>query len=259
MFCRRAWQRVAPLTRRTFEPATRNAVPARKMSFGVPGGSFNTTYFVLCGGGLTAALVYAYKTINSDTERYENRLASMGSTAKAAPAAEVTEVIRESVSAPAGEAEVTKVIGESVSAPAGEAEVIGESVSAPMGEAEVIGESVSAPTGEAEVTEVIGESVSAPAGEAEVTEVIGESEETRAEPEAAVEVVSEEAANEACGEAAAAAAAEEPAPPVAAEAGPESTAVPGEAVAMETPAETQTAERAGTAAVEGVAVPEAAA
>eukprot|EP00066_Takifugu_rubripes_P021449 XP_011610715.1 PREDICTED: uncharacterized protein LOC101068179 isoform X10 [Takifugu rubripes] len=214
MFCRRAWQRVAPLTRRTFEPATRNAVPARKMSFGVPGGSFNTTYFVLCGGGLTAALVYAYKTINSDTERYENRLASMGSTAKAAPAAEVTEVI---------------------------------------------GESVSAPTGEAEVTEVIGESVSAPAGEAEVTEVIGESEETRAEPEAAVEVVSEEAANEACGEAAAAAAAEEPAPPVAAEAGPESTAVPGEAVAMETPAETQTAERAGTAAVEGVAVPEAAA
>eukprot|EP00066_Takifugu_rubripes_P021447 XP_011610713.1 PREDICTED: uncharacterized protein LOC101068179 isoform X8 [Takifugu rubripes] len=231
MFCRRAWQRVAPLTRRTFEPATRNAVPARKMSFGVPGGSFNTTYFVLCGGGLTAALVYAYKTINSDTERYENRLASMGSTAKAAPAAEVTEVIRESVSAPAGEAEVTKVIGESVSAP----------------------------TGEAEVTEVIGESVSAPAGEAEVTEVIGESEETRAEPEAAVEVVSEEAANEACGEAAAAAAAEEPAPPVAAEAGPESTAVPGEAVAMETPAETQTAERAGTAAVEGVAVPEAAA
>lgn len=28
------------------------------MSFGVPGGSFNTTYFVLCGGGLTAALVY---------------------------------------------------------------------------------------------------------------------------------------------------------------------------------------------------------
>eukprot|EP00066_Takifugu_rubripes_P021446 XP_011610712.1 PREDICTED: eukaryotic translation initiation factor 3 subunit B-like isoform X7 [Takifugu rubripes] len=245
MFCRRAWQRVAPLTRRTFEPATRNAVPARKMSFGVPGGSFNTTYFVLCGGGLTAALVYAYKTINSDTERYENRLASMGSTAKAAPAAEVTEVIRESVSAPAGEAEVTKVIGESVSAPAGEAEVIGESVSAP--------------TGEAEVTEVIGESVSAPAGEAEVTEVIGESEETRAEPEAAVEVVSEEAANEACGEAAAAAAAEEPAPPVAAEAGPESTAVPGEAVAMETPAETQTAERAGTAAVEGVAVPEAAA
>eukprot|EP00066_Takifugu_rubripes_P021445 XP_011610711.1 PREDICTED: fibrous sheath CABYR-binding protein-like isoform X6 [Takifugu rubripes] len=257
MFCRRAWQRVAPLTRRTFEPATRNAVPARKMSFGVPGGSFNTTYFVLCGGGLTAALVYAYKTINSDTERYENRLASMGSTAKAAaPAAEVTEVIGESVSAPAGEAEV---IGESVSAPMGEAEVIGESVSAPTGEAEVIGESVSAPTGEAEVTEVIGESVSAPAGEAEVTEVIGESEETRAEPEAAVEVVSEEAANEACGEAAAAAAAEEPAPPVAAEAGPESTAVPGEAVAMETPAETQTAERAGTAAVEGVAVPEAAA
>lgn len=28
------------------------------MAFGVPGGSTNMTYFVLCGGGLTAAVVY---------------------------------------------------------------------------------------------------------------------------------------------------------------------------------------------------------
>lgn len=28
------------------------------MAFGVPGGSSNMTYFVLCGGGLTAAVVY---------------------------------------------------------------------------------------------------------------------------------------------------------------------------------------------------------
>lgn len=32
--------------------------PVRHMALGVPGGSFNKTYFVLCGGGLTAALVY---------------------------------------------------------------------------------------------------------------------------------------------------------------------------------------------------------
>lgn len=31
--------------------------PVRHMASGLPGGSFNTTYFVLCGG-LTAALVY---------------------------------------------------------------------------------------------------------------------------------------------------------------------------------------------------------
>lgn len=35
-----------------------SAAPVRRMAFGVPAGSFNTTYFVLCGGGLTAALVY---------------------------------------------------------------------------------------------------------------------------------------------------------------------------------------------------------
>ncbi|TNM85395.1 hypothetical protein fugu_007666 [Takifugu bimaculatus] len=76
--------------------------PVRLMASGLPGGSFNTTYFVLCGGGLTAALVYAYKTINSDTERYESRLAAAPA-AEPAPA-EVAEVIPESVSAPPEEA-----------------------------------------------------------------------------------------------------------------------------------------------------------
>ncbi|XP_056892274.1 uncharacterized protein LOC130527620 isoform X2 [Takifugu flavidus] len=109
MFCRQAWKRAAPLARRVFKPAPRNGAPVRLMASGLPGGSFNTTYFVLCGGGLTAALVYAYKTINSDTERYESRLAGMGSTDKATPAAEpapaeVAEVIPESVSAPPEEA-----------------------------------------------------------------------------------------------------------------------------------------------------------
>eukprot|EP00066_Takifugu_rubripes_P021469 XP_011610735.1 PREDICTED: skin secretory protein xP2-like isoform X1 [Takifugu rubripes] len=113
MFCRQAWKRAAPLARRVFKPAPRNGAPVRLLASGLPGGSFNTTYFVLCGGGLTAALVYAYKTINSDTERYESRLAGMGSTDKgqfeatpvAEPApAEVAEVIPESVSAPPEEA-----------------------------------------------------------------------------------------------------------------------------------------------------------
>lgn len=35
-----------------------SAVPVRHMAFGVPGGSTNMAYFVLCGGGLTAAVVY---------------------------------------------------------------------------------------------------------------------------------------------------------------------------------------------------------
>ncbi|MEQ2200974.1 hypothetical protein XENOCAPTIV_005689 [Xenoophorus captivus] len=51
------------------------------MAFG-PGGSSNLAYVVLCGGGLTAAVVYAYKTVNGDTERYEDRLANMSSKEK---------------------------------------------------------------------------------------------------------------------------------------------------------------------------------
>lgn len=35
-----------------------STAPVRHMAFGVPGGSTNMTYFVLCGGGLTAAVVY---------------------------------------------------------------------------------------------------------------------------------------------------------------------------------------------------------
>ncbi|XP_026159581.1 induced stolen tip protein TUB8-like isoform X2 [Mastacembelus armatus] len=114
MFCRRAWQRVGPLARRAFQPPSRTA-PVRHMAFGVPGGSSNMTYFLLCGGGLTAAVVYAYKTVSGDSERYEDRLANMGSATRAsllpAPAVETapveepapaTEVIAESVPTPAG-------------------------------------------------------------------------------------------------------------------------------------------------------------
>ncbi|XP_057700757.1 neurofilament medium polypeptide [Corythoichthys intestinalis] len=81
MFCRRFCQRLGPIATRVFTPTYRKA-PVRHMAFGVPGGSPNMTYVVLCGGSLTAAVVYGYKTIIGDSERYEERLANMGSTAK---------------------------------------------------------------------------------------------------------------------------------------------------------------------------------
>lgn len=74
------------------------------MAFGIPGGSTNMTYFVLCGGGLTAAVVYAYKTVNGDSERYEDRLANMGANAKVEEAPEAVappaEVVTEAADPP---------------------------------------------------------------------------------------------------------------------------------------------------------------
>ncbi|XP_037329067.2 fibrous sheath CABYR-binding protein-like isoform X2 [Pungitius pungitius] len=113
MFCRRAFQRVGPLARRAFKPTSRNA-PVRHMAIGVPGGSSNVAYIVLCGGGLTAAVVYAYKTVSGDGERHEDRLAPMAVVEKApeaaAPAAEPAAV--EEAAAP------PEVLAESVPAPA---------------------------------------------------------------------------------------------------------------------------------------------
>ncbi|XP_029019423.1 fibrous sheath CABYR-binding protein isoform X2 [Betta splendens] len=110
MFCRRAWQRVGPLAWRSLNLPCRSA-PVRHMSSGVPGGSSNMTYFILCGGGLTAAVIYAYKSVNGDTGRYEDRLPDTDASAKtAAPATEATpaeeaapaaEVISEPVFVPA--------------------------------------------------------------------------------------------------------------------------------------------------------------
>nr|XP_046196529.1 enolase-phosphatase E1-like [Oncorhynchus gorbuscha] len=90
-FCRSVWQRLGLLARMTVAPPlSRNVVPVRQMSVGIPGGSAtNVAYAVLCGGGLTAAVVYAYKTVNGDSERYNDRLAEMNLRPKeAAPAAE---------------------------------------------------------------------------------------------------------------------------------------------------------------------------
>ncbi|XP_061736805.1 uncharacterized protein mgarpb isoform X2 [Nerophis ophidion] len=111
MFCRKVWQRLGPGVLRFFTP-TFSKAPVRHMALGVPGGSTNMTYFVLCGGGLTAAVVYAYKTVNGDIERYEDRFANMASTAKAdeEAAPEVipveqqvlaSEAVKESVATPA--------------------------------------------------------------------------------------------------------------------------------------------------------------
>ncbi|XP_031723027.1 induced stolen tip protein TUB8-like isoform X1 [Anarrhichthys ocellatus] len=112
MFCRRALQRVGPLAWRAFEPTSRNV---RHMAFGVPGGSSNMAYFVLCGGGLTAAVIYAYKKVGGDGE---DKLANTASTAKApevaTPAAEPAPV-EEAVPAPEV---VAEVVAESVPAPA---------------------------------------------------------------------------------------------------------------------------------------------
>ncbi|XP_077460682.1 uncharacterized protein mgarpb isoform X2 [Stigmatopora argus] len=81
MFCRRVFQRLGPMATKVFVPTFRKA-PVRHMAMGVPGGSSNMTYIVLCGGSLTAAVVYGYRTIIGDSERYEDRLANMGSAAK---------------------------------------------------------------------------------------------------------------------------------------------------------------------------------
>ncbi|XP_018556499.1 protein MGARP [Lates calcarifer] len=119
MFCRRAWQRVGPLARRAFKPPSRNTAPVRHMAFGVPGGSTNMTYFLLCGGGLTAAVVYAYKTVNGDSEHYEERLANVGSTAKASSEAAPEAAAPAAEPAPVEEAApAADVIAESVPAPA---------------------------------------------------------------------------------------------------------------------------------------------
>ncbi|XP_022611476.1 uncharacterized protein LOC111229426 isoform X2 [Seriola dumerili] len=134
MFCRRAWQRVGPLARRAFKPTPRNAAPVRHMAFGVPGGSTNMTYFLLCGGGLTAAVVYAYKTVNGDSERYEDRLANMGSPAKASSAPEAAEPAPVEEAAPAIE-----VVSELVPADAETAaEPVVEAVSEEASEVTVI-------------------------------------------------------------------------------------------------------------------------
>ncbi|XP_016103216.1 protein MGARP-like isoform X1 [Sinocyclocheilus grahami] len=82
MFCRVAWQRLAPLARKTLTPFSNAVFPTRQMSFGLPASGTNIAYMVLGGSSLTAALVYAYKTINSDSARYNERIAQLEARSK---------------------------------------------------------------------------------------------------------------------------------------------------------------------------------
>ncbi|XP_040042389.2 uncharacterized protein mgarpb isoform X1 [Gasterosteus aculeatus] len=137
MFCRRAFQRVGPLARRAFRPTSRNAAPVRHMAFGIPGGSSNMAYIVLCGGGVTAAVVYAYKTVGGNGERHEDRLATMAVIEKApevaAPAAEPA-ALEEAAPTPEVLAEVVEESGpapaEPVAEAAAEPDVLAESIPA---------------------------------------------------------------------------------------------------------------------------------
>ncbi|XP_043108389.1 uncharacterized protein mgarpb isoform X2 [Puntigrus tetrazona] len=86
MFCRAAWQRLAPLARKTLTPFSNALFPARQMSFGLPASGTNIAYVLLGGSSLTAALVYAYKTINSDSARYNERIAQLEARPKRAVA-----------------------------------------------------------------------------------------------------------------------------------------------------------------------------
>ncbi|XP_051993982.1 protein MGARP-like isoform X2 [Xyrauchen texanus] len=104
MFCRAAWQRLAPLAHKTLYPLSRNVVPTRQMSFGIPASGTNIAYMVLGGGSLTAALVYGYKTINSDSARYNDRIAQIEArpkkvvaVAEVAPVAEAASTLEKAV------------------------------------------------------------------------------------------------------------------------------------------------------------------
>ncbi|CAL8331309.1 unnamed protein product [Merluccius merluccius] len=148
MFCRRAWHRLGPLARRAADPAMRNVAPVRHMAYGIPGTN-NMAYFVLCGGGLTAAMVYAYKTVNGDSERYDDRLADMDSTKQAAPEAEPAPVAPEPTveavavqAEPAAVEEAVPAVAEEVPAPVETPEEL--QTEAPA--AEVVSETSAEPT-----------------------------------------------------------------------------------------------------------------
>ncbi|XP_036439358.1 protein MGARP isoform X2 [Colossoma macropomum] len=98
MLFRAVWRGLRTAGWRT--PLPTPVLPARHMSFGIPASGTNLAFVVLGGGSLTAALVYAYKTVHSDSMRYNNRISDiearfkiMTSEAPAgdpAPVAEVT-------------------------------------------------------------------------------------------------------------------------------------------------------------------------
>ncbi|KAK7166572.1 hypothetical protein R3I93_006354 [Phoxinus phoxinus] len=138
MFCRAAWQRLAPLARKSLTPLFSNAVfPIRQMSFGLPASGTNMAYMLIGGSSLTAALVYAYKTINSDSARYNERIAQLearpkiGAVATLASVAEAAAIVETAVAENTSivEATAAELVVEVVAA---EAEEIPEHVDAAM-------------------------------------------------------------------------------------------------------------------------------
>ncbi|KAK5621822.1 hypothetical protein CRENBAI_011409 [Crenichthys baileyi] len=185
MFFRRAWQRVGPLARWLIKPISKTTAPMRHMAFGIPGGSSNMAYVVLCGGGLTAAVVYAYKTVNGDTERYEDRLANMSSKEKAEVTSEAESPAVEPAAAEEEPAPGAEITAESIPA---SPEPVAETSAEPTPES-VLEEPAAGEVSEADVTEASAE----PAGAAGPAPVAVE----ETTPEAAPEVASEAPAEDA--------------------------------------------------------------
>ncbi|XP_052426016.1 A-kinase anchor protein 5-like isoform X1 [Carassius gibelio] len=153
MFCRAAWQRLAPLARKTLTPLSNAVFPTRPMSFGLPASGTNMAYVVLGGSSLTAALVYAYKTINSDSARYNERIAQLEARPKralpeVASVAEAETTAAEMINAEAEQTpepvEAATAIVEAVAADAEEPtasvaeDVTAEAAAAPIAETTVI-------------------------------------------------------------------------------------------------------------------------
>ncbi|XP_016410985.1 protein MGARP-like isoform X2 [Sinocyclocheilus rhinocerous] len=151
MFCRATWQRLAPLARKTLTPFGNAVFPTRQMSFGLPASGTNIAYVVLGGSSLTAALVYAYKTINSDSARYNERIAQLearpkravaevASVAEAAAVVETTaaEVINAEAKQTPEPVEAATAIVEAVAADAPDVEDVTAEAAAPIAETTVI-------------------------------------------------------------------------------------------------------------------------
>ncbi|XP_042579425.1 protein MGARP-like isoform X2 [Cyprinus carpio] len=165
MFCRVAWQRLAPLAHKTLNPFSNAVFPTRQMSFGLPVSGTNIAYMVLGGSSLTAALVYAYKTINSDSARYNERIAQLEARPKRA-VAEVASVAEAAELATVVEATAAQPVTEVVKA---EAEQTPEPVDATLevGAATTIVEAVAADAEEptAPVVEDVAAEAASPSAE----------------------------------------------------------------------------------------------
>ncbi|XP_016104437.1 protein MGARP isoform X2 [Sinocyclocheilus grahami] len=150
MFCRATWQRLAPLARKTLTPFGNAVFPTRQMSFGLPASGTNIAYVVLGGSSLTAALVYAYKTIHSDSARYNERIAQLEARPKRA-VAEVASVAEAAAVVETTAAEVINAEAEQTPEPVEAATAIVEAVAADAPVVEDVTAEAAAPIAETTV------------------------------------------------------------------------------------------------------------